>query len=33
MRGVIADPHVAEAHSAAEAEAERVLSALKAENQ
>lgn len=33
MRGLIADPHAAEAHSAAEAEAERLLSALKAENQ
>jgi TRAP-type mannitol/chloroaromatic compound transport system permease small subunit len=33
MRGLIADPHAAEALSAAEAEAERLLSALKAENQ
>jgi TRAP-type mannitol/chloroaromatic compound transport system permease small subunit len=33
MRGVIADPHAVAAHSAAEAEAERVLSALKSENQ
>jgi TRAP-type mannitol/chloroaromatic compound transport system permease small subunit len=33
MRGVIADPHAAETHSAAEAEAERVLSALKSEVQ
>ncbi len=31
MRGVIADPHAAAAHSAAEAEAERVLSVLKSE--
>jgi TRAP-type mannitol/chloroaromatic compound transport system permease small subunit len=33
MRGLITDPHAAEAPSAAEAEAERLLSALKAENQ
>jgi TRAP-type mannitol/chloroaromatic compound transport system permease small subunit len=33
MRGLIADPHAAEAHSAAEVEAERLLSALKAEKQ
>jgi len=33
MRGLIADPHAAAAHSAAEAEAERVLSVLKSEAQ
>ncbi len=33
MRGLIADPHAAEAHSAVEVEAERVLSAMKSENQ
>ena len=32
MRGLIADPHAAAAHSAAEAEAERVLSVLKSES-
>jgi TRAP-type mannitol/chloroaromatic compound transport system permease small subunit len=31
MRGLIADPHAAAAHSAAEVEAERVLSVLKSE--
>lgn len=33
MRGLIADPHTAEARSAAEAEAERVLSVMQSENQ
>ena len=33
MRGVIADPHAAAAHSAAEAEAERVLAMLKSETE
>ena len=33
MRGLIADPHAAAAHSAAEVEAERVLSVLKSETQ
>jgi len=33
MRGLIADPHAAEAHSSMETEAERLLSALKSEDQ
>jgi TRAP-type mannitol/chloroaromatic compound transport system permease small subunit len=33
MRGLIADPHAAAAHSAAELEAERVLAMLKSETQ
>ncbi|HMA72527.1 MAG TPA: TRAP transporter small permease subunit [Xanthobacteraceae bacterium] len=33
MRGLIADPHAAAAHSAAEAEAERVLSVMKSETE
>ena len=33
MRGLIADPHATAAHSAAEAEAERVLSVLKSETE
>jgi len=33
MRGLIADPHAAAAHSAAEVEAERVLSVLKSETE